>query len=294
MQTYQPRYPANTEILDVRGISYAVHSWGNPENAPVFLLHGWADTGWSFQFLAEELADDYFLLAPDWRGFGDSQWAPGGYWFPDYLADLDYLLDHYAPRRKSRLVGHSMGGNVACLYAGIRPDRITHLASLDVFGLPATDPAMAPSRYKQWLDQLQEIQSFSEYPHLEALIERINRLAPGLAQERAAYIASSWCREAAPGRPLTLKADPAHKRVNPVLYRREEALRCWRAISAKTLFVYGRDSRFYTLYRNEGYRDEFVTAIQHFTDHVLEGAGHMLHMQKPGDLASCLKRLFAS
>ncbi len=48
------------------------------------------------------------MVAPDWRGFGDSEWVPGGYWFPDYFADLDGLLDALAPQSRARVIGHSM------------------------------------------------------------------------------------------------------------------------------------------------------------------------------------------
>ena len=59
------------------------------------------------------------MLAPDWRGFGRSA-APGvdSYWFPDYVADLDALLDRISPDAPVDLVGHSMGGNVVMSYAG--------------------------------------------------------------------------------------------------------------------------------------------------------------------------------
>ncbi len=62
------------------------------------------------------------------------------YVFADYLADLDMLLDHYAPGQAVDLVGHSMGGNVAMMYAGVRPERIRRLVNLEGFGMPATPP----------------------------------------------------------------------------------------------------------------------------------------------------------
>ena len=53
------------------------------------LLHGWMDVSASFQFLVDALSDDWHVLAPDWRGFGLSEWPQDGYWFADYVADLD-------------------------------------------------------------------------------------------------------------------------------------------------------------------------------------------------------------
>jgi pimeloyl-ACP methyl ester carboxylesterase len=76
------------------------------------------------------------------------------YVFADYLADLDALLDHYAPDQPVDLLGHSMGGNVVMQYAGARPD--THPAPgqpgrLWHAGQPA-GAGTAPAG--QWLDEL--------------------------------------------------------------------------------------------------------------------------------------------
>src|SRR6185503_12972366 len=110
-------------FVEVRGLRYHVRSWGR-EGAPrMFLLHGWMDVSASFQFVVDALRRDWHVLAPDWRGFGLSAWTGADtYWYPDYLADLDRLLERFEPAAPARIVGHSMGGNIACLYAGVRPD----------------------------------------------------------------------------------------------------------------------------------------------------------------------------
>ncbi len=293
-QTYTPLHPAKSQTIEVRGLPYRIHTWGDVSRPALYLLHGWADTGLSFQFLADELSPDYFLIAPDWRGFGDSGWSQQGYWFPDYLADLEYIIKHFSASSQVSIVGHSMGGNIACLYAGIRPQRVTYLASLDVYGLPDSDAALAPERYAQWLDQLQNEASFSEYETIDILVEHISKLAPGISAGRAKFIADSWAKPAASGQGFTVKADPAHKRVNPVLYRRAEARACWRKISAKTLFLYGEDSRFYKSYQEDGYQEECRSSIRNLSEDSLVEASHMLHMQQPEALAERLKLFFRS
>jgi pimeloyl-ACP methyl ester carboxylesterase len=116
------------------------------------MVHGWMDVAASYQFVVDALSDAFAqgrqIIAPDWRGYGQTA-LPGtdNYWFPDYLADLDTLLDHYAPEQPVDLVGHSMGGNVVMLYAGVRPQRIRRLINLEGFGMPATRPSQAPGRY---------------------------------------------------------------------------------------------------------------------------------------------------
>ncbi|MFT5133480.1 MAG: pimeloyl-ACP methyl ester carboxylesterase [Gammaproteobacteria bacterium] len=289
MTKYQAVKKSKTLKQDVRGLQYAVHTWGKPEAKPLFLLHGWADTGRSFQFVADALSDEWFIIAPDWRGFGDSQWNLQGYWFPDYLADLDTLVDRYSPDKQARLVGHSMGGNVACLYAGSRPDRVSHLVSMDVFGLPETSPEDAPIRYEKWLDQIKKPSSFSNYNDLEQLIEHINKLAPGISTARAEFIAETWCKVSIDGKKYKIKADPAHKRVNPILYRREEARACWNKIAARTLLIFGQDSRFCKSYYEEGYKEECSECFSDLTEKIIAGAGHMVHMQQAEKVGEILQ-----
>ena len=113
--------PRRTARHRIRGVDYCINEWGDENAAQLFLLHGWGDTGSTFQFLVDELSADWMVIAPDWRGFGESHHRAECYWFPDYVADLDALLAIYSPDRAVRLVGHSMGANVAGLYAGVRP-----------------------------------------------------------------------------------------------------------------------------------------------------------------------------
>jgi len=116
--------------LHLRGLDYRVHEWGDPQDPALIMLHGWGDCGASFQFTVDELQRDWYVVAPDWRGFGDSAHNDGAYWFPDYVADLDALLAALAVPEPCRLVGHSMGGNVAALFAGAFPDRVSGLVNV--------------------------------------------------------------------------------------------------------------------------------------------------------------------
>ena len=133
--------PSRSSYLDLRGLRFHLREWG-PAGAPkIFMLHGWMDVSATFQFLVDALRGDWHVIAPDWRGFGRSASAGDCYWFPDYLADLDAILAACAPAETPSLLGHSMGGNVACMYAGVRPGRVARVVALDAFGLadrPAT------------------------------------------------------------------------------------------------------------------------------------------------------------
>src|SRR5690606_37160511 len=81
-------------FFDIRGLRYHVRRWGRPDAPALLMLHGWMDASASFQFLVDALEGDWQVYAPDWRGFGETAWSDApSYWFPDYLADLDRLLD---------------------------------------------------------------------------------------------------------------------------------------------------------------------------------------------------------
>src|ERR1700734_2209803 len=111
MTAYQVLRAPRHETARVRGLDMHLTRWGPPPSesvSPIVLLHGWLDTGDTFQFMVDALCRDRPLVALDWRGFGRSEWPKEGYWFPDYLGDLDVLLDQLSPELPVRLVGHSM------------------------------------------------------------------------------------------------------------------------------------------------------------------------------------------
>src|SRR5690606_24993277 len=213
-----------------------------------------------------------------------------GYWFPDYLADLEVLLDRFAGGKPARIVGHSMGGNVAWLYAGTRPERVARVVSLDAFGLDETKPDEAAGRYARWLDQWRTPPAFSDYASLEDVAARVQKLAPRLDPGRAAFVAAEWSRRRPDGR-FELRHDPGHKRVNPVLYRREEARACWRRIAAPCLLVLARESPFFRKYEEEGGREDCRSCIPALREAVVD-AGHMLHLEQPGAVAELLDEFF--
>lgn len=277
---------ARRRDLRFRGLHHRVHEWGESAGEPLLLLHGWMDTGASFRYLAQALGRSYRCLAPDWRGFGDTERTSGGYWFPDYLADLEALLDKLLPDSAVSLVGHSMGGNVACLYAGVRPQRVQHVISIEGFGLAANDPKEAPERYARWLDSLRQPLRPRRFDDYAALAEHLLCRHPGLTRERAAVLARDWAYRSADG--VFLRADPAHRRPNPVLYRLEEAMACWRRITAPVLWVYGSYSAYMARLRDVGDWAERTGCFQDFQEARIPGSGHAVHLEQPQALAQAI------
>jgi len=311
--SYAPTRSAQSSFLPVRGLQYHVHTWGDaalatPERPPLVMLHGWMDVGASFQFVVDALAAadgfERWVFAPDWRGFGRTA-APGSdtYWFPDYLGDLDALLDAVLGAAGWNgpidLLGHSMGGNVVMSYAGARPARIRRLVNLEGFGMPETKPHQAPRRLVQWLDELKTPQTLRTYGGLQAVAERLLKNNPLLAPDKAAWLAPHWSRqdtrEGGDGR-WHIQGDPAHKRGNPMLYRKDEVLETWKLITAPVLWVEGDLTDITKWWGHRYPRSDFearLAVVPTLQRERLSPCGHMLHHDQPEALARALRAFLA-
>jgi pimeloyl-ACP methyl ester carboxylesterase len=287
--------PCHSEFLQIRGRRLHVRIWGS-ESAPLLvLLHGWCDVSASWQFVVDELANDWRVVAPDWRGFGLSEWNKDVYWFPDYIADLDALLLHYSAQEPLRLVGHSLGGNAACLYAGLRPERVGRLINLEGLGLRRHAPDEAPGRYVNWLDQLRDTPAFRSYPDRRAFAARLQKENPRLSDEKAAYLALHLGEDDGAGG-IRLAADPFHRWVNPMIYRVEEAMATWRLATAPVLWVTAKDSFiFKQLFAVDSadYRSR-IACFRDVREVTLEDCGHNLHHDQPRRVAQLIEEFFVA
>jgi pimeloyl-ACP methyl ester carboxylesterase len=287
MNLYRVLRAPRHETLRVRGLDLHLTRWGpqpSDSAAPVFLLHGWADTGDTFQFMVDAFRGDWPLVALDWRGFGRSEWAREGYWFPDYLADLDALLELLSARVPARLVGHSMGGNIASLYAGLRPERVRCVVNIEGFGLPRTTPDQAPAQLRKWLDQVKTAPALKNYESFEQLASIIQSRYPRFTEAQSMFVAQAWGRLEADGR-VHLLGDARHRWVNPVLYRREEAEACWRQIRAPMLMLLGEQSEYLLGIGVDGTDGGFRAVMAGIEIIRIADAGHMLHIERPDRVA---------
>lgn len=281
--------PSRSEFHSIRGLRYHVRTWGEPRHPKLFLLHGWMDVSSSFQFLVDRFERDWHVIAPDWRGFGLTDWSSEGYWFPDYYADLDAILSLYQPDSAVYLVGHSMGGNIAGTYAGLRPDRIAKLVTLEGLGMARSKPESAPKRLCLWLDAQIDPPRFAPYASFADLAARLKRNNPRLRDDQAEFLAQHWGRETESGG-VVLRSDPRHKAANPYLFRIEEALECWRRVSAPVLLVNGRDSHIPGWLKDTPAQlAQRKSAFRDLREAELEDCGHMMHHDQPGRLAALIE-----
>ena len=290
MQAYVAQKSSRSTFLRIRDIDYHVREWGDPSAPLLVMLHGWMDVSASFQFLIDELEREWHIVSPDWRGYGLSGWSTAGcYWLPDYIADLDALLEHYSPDRSARLVAHSLGGNMALMYAGARPERVAQLVNLEGLGMAGDSPDKAPGRLARWLTELREPPTLKPYASLEAVVQRLRKTNPHLREDRARFLAQHWSAPTDEGS-YRILGDPAHKVVNPYLYRAEEVVACWACITAPVLWVMARDSDYAKrMDAMPGYAER-IAAIKSVERQWIADAGHMMHHDQPEQLAIAIER----
>ncbi|MEW6693749.1 MAG: alpha/beta hydrolase [Pseudomonadota bacterium] len=319
---YQVLRSSRSTFETVRGLRYHLREWGTPQpdRAPLWLLHGWMDVSASWQFVVDALAHERYCIAPDWRGFGltraahlaDASPAPppygltDHYLFADYLADVDFLIGRVnqrlgrAPDAPIDLVGHSMGGNVAMLYAGVRPARVRRLVNLEGFGLPATRPEQAPRRYAAWLDELHQLANgeltLKTYRGLDGVAQRLMKTNRRLPDDRARWLAQHWARPLDPQAPegeWVILGDPAHKVRSSQLYRVDEVLAVYGNIAAPVLAVEASDDSLAQWFpRGEHSLAEYhrrLQAVPRCRIARVEDAGHMLHHDQPQRVAALIE-----
>ena len=295
------REPTST-FVSLRGCRYHLRRWGPASGTrpALVLAHGWMDVAASWQFMVDALRDAFVqdrpIIAFDWRGYGQTETpATDSYWFPDYLGDLDALLDIVSPEQSIDLVGHSMGGNVVMMYAGVRPERIHRLVNLEGFGMAATRPAQAPGRLSQWLDELRQHREgaidLKSYPDASAVANRLVKTNPRLPRDKAEWLARHWARPETDGQ-WRILGDAAHKIINPYLYKVEEALEIYKRISAPVLAVEASDDSLGQWWKGKYTLEEYHQRLQSVPQHRvarIEDAGHMLHHDQPQALAQLLE-----
>ena len=294
---------ARAQFVSLRGLRHHVLTWGDERAPKLFAIHGWMDVGASFQFLVDALSSDWFLVAPDLRGFGRSDWQPQGYWFHDYIADVEALIDHFAPDETVSLLGHSLGGNVVMQYAGVRPARVRRVVSLEGFGIPAENADAAPAKIAKWLDAERTESSFKPYASLAAVADRLQQNNRRLRRDRAEFLARHWATENDDGT-ARLNSDPRHKLPFPSVYRLEEVGAIWKRVEAPTLWIAAADTNIVTwLMRgadgsNDGDPMDVVRRrLAYVPDGTLEivaDAGHMLHHDQPEAVARLIEPFLTS
>jgi pimeloyl-ACP methyl ester carboxylesterase len=281
-----------SKFFKINQLKTQVHFWGDSSKPKIFFLHGWFDCGASFHFICEKLAEKYYCIAPDLRGFGKTEHTsnPLGYFFFEYLADIKDLLNLLAPDETVRLIGHSMGGNIAGLFGGVFPEQISHLVSLEGLGPAGFDHVQVLARLRKWLER--KPREFRGYPNLEEVAERLRKANPILEMKKARFLAPFVSRKQKGG--YAFSADYKHKWTHPFLIPLEQYQAIWMDISAKTLLIVGKNSKTGENYfQGQDFEKELKKRIDSFPKGTqfleIPDCGHMMHHEKPDEITQILR-----
>lgn len=294
--------PSRSEFLDLPTARLHVRRWGKPEAPRLFLLHGWMDVSASWQFVVDALASEWDIVAPDWRGFGPSQWLNRPYFFAEHMGDMEAIIERYSPDQPALIVGHSMGGIIASLYAGLRPERVQRVVSLEGVGIAPTAPEMAPERYRHWLDEVKSPPRMHIYADRAAFAKRLMKTDPYLTPERADYLSRHLARI---GEGMTKggeyrhgviwNGDPWHKSMSPYLFRLEESMAIWKQVRCPVLWVTGRQSWLVKDFAaRPGDWEARRACFSDVREAWVDQADHMLHHDQPEEVAQLIEEFMLS
>ena len=154
----------------------------------VLLLHGWPNAGAIWRPLAEALllAENFRLIAPDFRGYGQSDKPDAGFTCEQFARDAQTVAEQMGLQNWA-LVGHSMGGKIAQVMASNRPPGLSALV-LVTPGLPTPAPPAPdmPARLVMFGDE-QKIRALLSgwvaHPLRPALVDTIVHQGMQLSRE---------------------------------------------------------------------------------------------------------------
>lgn len=249
--------------------------WGNTAKPPLLLIHGGRDHARNWDWVAQELRNDYHIVAPDLRGHGDSEWARGGqYALIDYVLDITQLLDQLQ-MFPMVIMGHSLGGAVACQYSGIYPERVKQLIALEGLGPPFDRLRRGPAyeRMQKWIRQMQAFAGRypRRYPNLEEAVQRMQEANTHLSAEQARHLTIHGLYRNEDGT-YSWKFDNYVRSNSPYEFNMEDARSIWGRITCPTLLLRGTES-----WATDPEQDGRAGAFRNARCVNIKNAGHWMH-----------------
>jgi pimeloyl-ACP methyl ester carboxylesterase len=252
--------------------------WGNAARPTLVLVHGNRDHARSWDWVARALRHDWHVVAPDLRGHGDSAWVTGGpYAIADNVLDLANLIDALGPEPVT-LVGHSLGGSVTVMYAGVYPERVRKLVSIEGLGPP---PAMIErmrarpphERVRDWVRQLRDLAARQprRYPSLEAAAKRMREENAFLSEEQALHLTAHGVNRNEDGS-YSWKFDNYTRTFAPYRFDVEDMRFLWQRVTCPVLLVRGADS-----WAGDPVADGRAAVFRDARSITIPRAGHWVH-----------------
>lgn len=250
--------------------------WGNAQAPPLILLHGGMDHCRSWDWVAQRLSPRWHVIAPDLRGHGDSAWAPGStYMVANHIYDLAQLI-HQLKLAPVTIVAHSLGGNIATRYAGLFPDTLAKLVSIEGLGQqhnPERAKVQIHERVAKWVEETRALAKRSprRYATIEEAVARMKEANKRLSDEQATHLTQHGVTQNEDGT-FTWKYDPYSRPMAPYDMSREEVEQLWSRISCPTLLCWGTES-----WHTDPAKDGRAAHFPNARVVAFEGAGHWVH-----------------
>ena len=253
----------------------------------VVLLHGWLDHCHSFDWLAEQLPSSWRTFALDFRGHGESDALPPGasHQLTDHVADVEALVRHFGLSR-FHLVGHSLGGSVALVYAAARPALVQSLTLIEALGPSGGDSARAVDRIRDYVDELFKPSRKRVYATAEEAGARVAEANSSYQPKVAQHMARFGTAPVEGG--VVFRGDPAVKRTSGMAYDEGQILALCAAVTCPVQVI--QASHGMTL--DDAVMEGRLKALRSPVVTKIEG-GHHVHLDQPVAVAAQVQAFIA-
>ena len=252
--------------------------WGNSDKPLLVLIHGGRDHCRNWDWVAQALRDDYHIVAPDLRGHGDSEWARGSeYSMIEHVVDIAQLLAQLDAFPVT-LIGHSLGGGIVLQYAGVYPDKVAKVVSIEGWGPPPQmlkeQPSSAHARMQHWVEEMRGFAGRlpKRYASLDEAVERMRAANPHLGPEQARHLTLYGTNRNEDGS-YTWKFDNYVRARSPYRFNMADAREIWSRIRCPLLLIRGSESWAVDLARDR----ERAAAFNEPSIVTVPKAGHWVH-----------------
>lgn len=265
--------------------------WGNVDAPPLLLVHGNRDHCHNWDWVAQELRHDYHIIAPDFRGHGDSAWVLGSaYSHSEYVYDLAQLI-HQQNLAPLHMIAHSLGGGVALRYAGTYPEHIKKLIVIEGTGGPGwmTQGKSVDERMREWIESNRKISGRlpKRYPSLEDAYERMHDANSHLRIDQARHLTIHGSNQNEDGT-YSWKFDNYTHIMSPFDMTQEQTHELWARIDAPVLLVSGTES-----WHGQGKGKDPAEYFQNARHEMIEKAGHWVHHDQLDQFLELTRGFFA-
>lgn len=259
--------------LNLSGLNFHVTEWGDEQAWPVVMLHGIRGYAETFSGIAQALQPGVRVVAYDQRGRGASDWDPQHNYYTDaYVEDLEAVVQALGLQRFD-LLGHSMGGINAIVYAARHPDQVRRLVIEDA-GPGAPEASEGGTRIRKELATTPH-----RFDSWEAATEFMRALRPTVTEEARQQRLDSMLKKLPEGG-FTWRYDHAgiaRTRLDPDPSRAVDLASHFERIACETLVLRGG--------RSDYLQPEMVARMRKLNPRMeavdIPDAGHYIHDDQP-------------